>query len=123
MRDAAPFSSFEKPLSKGKRNRELDSVHLSQMEKDRILSEQKNLHEFLEKKADRAFQGEFAAQTRLSEAQAELDRKEWLRRSADIALCETGRQLESQRVGNFIKQINCLIRLKGRRAGQVKNYR
>ena len=83
----------------------------------------KNLQEFLEKKADRAFQGEFAAQTRLSEAQAELDRKEWLRRSADIALCETGRQLESQRVGNFIKQINCLIRLKGRRAGQVKNYR
>ena len=59
MRDAAPFSSFEKPLSKGKRNRELDSVHLSQMEMDRILSEQKNLHEFL---------GEFAAQTRLSEA-------------------------------------------------------
>ena len=77
MRDAEPFSSFEKPLSKGKRNRELDSVQLSQMEKDRILSEQKNLHEFLEKKADRAFQGEFAAQTRLSEAQAELDRKEW----------------------------------------------
>ena len=109
MRDAAP--------------RELDSVQLSQMEKDRILSEQKNLHEFLEKKTDPTFQGEFEAQTRLSEAQAELDRKEWLRRSADIALCEIGRQLESQRVGNFIKQINCLIRLKGRRAGQVKNYR
>ena len=48
MRDAEPFSSFEKPLSEGERNRELDSVQLSQMEKDRILSE----------KGDRAFQGE-----------------------------------------------------------------
>ena len=71
------------------------------MEKDRILSEQKNLHEFPEKKVDRAFQGKFAAQTRLSDAQAELDRKEWWRRSADIALYETGRQLESQRVGTL----------------------
>ena len=55
------------------RNRELESVQLSQMEKERILSEQKSLHEFLEKKADLPFQGVLAAQTRLSEAQAESD--------------------------------------------------
>ena len=63
----------KQPLSNSKRNRELESVQLSQMEKERILSEQKSLHEFLEKKADLPFQGVLAAQTRLSEAQAESD--------------------------------------------------
>ena len=73
-----PFSSFEKPLSKGKRIRELKSLQDSQMEKEkeRILSEQKNIHELLDKKADQAFQKQFAAQTRLFEAQAGLDRRE-----------------------------------------------
>ena len=73
-------------------------LHLSQMERRRILSQQRDIHDFLEKKADHAFQGEFAAQTRLSEAQAELDGREWERRNADLALYETGRQLESQRM-------------------------
>ena len=72
--------------SKGKRNSELGSVQLSQMEKDRILSEQESLHESLEKEAERACQGEFAAQARLSEAQAEIDRREWERGQADVAL-------------------------------------
>ena len=70
---------------KGKRYRELESVQFSQMENER-----KSFHEFLEKESDRALQGEFAAQTRLSEAQAELDRREWERRNADIALFGTG---------------------------------
>ena len=56
MRDVDSCSSFEKPLSKG--NRELECVQLSQMEKERILSEQTSFHDFFEKKADRAFQGE-----------------------------------------------------------------
>ena len=56
MRDAEPFSSFEKPLLEGERNRELDSVQLSQM----IELSNEN----------------FEAQTRLSEAQGELDRRE-----------------------------------------------
>ena len=60
---------------KGERNRELESVQLPGMAaKDYV--ELKSLHEFLEKEPDQAFRGEFAAQTRLSEAQAVLDRRE-----------------------------------------------
>ena len=47
VRDAESFSSFEKPLLKGKRNREMENVQLSQMGKERILSEQNTLHDFL----------------------------------------------------------------------------
>ena len=64
--------------------------------KERILSEQKSLHEFLEKKAGQAFQGEIAAQTRFSEAQTELDRRAWERRNGVIALYDIGLQLQSQ---------------------------
>ena len=72
--------------------------NFSQLEKEKILSEPRSNHEYLDKKADRAFQGEFAAQTRLSEAQAELDRREWEWRNADIALYETSRKLEFQKM-------------------------
>ena len=37
-RDVEPFSSSGKPLSRGKRNRHLESVQDSQMERERILS-------------------------------------------------------------------------------------
>ena len=114
------MSSFEKPVSKGKRNREMESVQLSQMEKERILSEQKSLHVYLEQKADHACQGECAARTRLSEAQAELDRRQWERRNADIALHELACS-SNPRGWNFIRQINWLIRLEGKRAGNVTN--
>ena len=50
----------------------------------------------LKKKVNELFK-ESAAHERLSEAQAEIDRKEWERRHADIPLCETCRQLESHR--------------------------
>ena len=46
------------------------------MEKERILSEQRSLHKFLQKIAHQALDGELPAQTRLSEAHAELDRRE-----------------------------------------------
>ena len=83
----------------GERDREFEIVQLSQMEKEKILSEQRSFHEYLEKGAERAFQGKFEAQKRLSEAQAEIDSREWERRNADVALCETSRQLESQENG------------------------
>ena len=73
-RDVEQFSSFGKPLSKGSRNRFVESVQDSQMERERILSEPRDIYDFLERKADHAFQGECAAQTRLSEAQSGLDR-------------------------------------------------
>ena len=46
------FSSFGTPLSIGERNRDLESVWDSQMEKERIRLEQRDIHEFLEKKND-----------------------------------------------------------------------
>ena len=95
-RDVEPFSSFGKPLSKGKRNRDLESVQDSQMERKKNFCPNKEI--FLEKKADHAFQGEFAAQARILEAQSELDRREWRIRDADITLYETGMQLQSQRL-------------------------
>ena len=52
MQDVESFSSFKGSLLKGKRNRDLESVQDSQIEKVRILSKQKGLHEFLEKRAD-----------------------------------------------------------------------
>ena len=75
----------KRSLSKGKRNRELESVHLSQIEKETSLSEQRSLHDYLDKKAERAFQEEFTAQTRLSEAEAELEKRELDRTNADVA--------------------------------------
>ena len=51
------------------------SVSLSQHEKERILSERKNLHEYLEKEAGRALQGECTAQKTFSETEVEMDRK------------------------------------------------
>ena len=84
-----------------KRNRDLENVQDSQMERERILSEQRDIHDCLEKKADHAFQGELAAQTKLSGAQSELDRREWRMQHVDRPLYETGMQLQSQRMGLF----------------------
>ena len=64
MRGNASFSSVERSLSRGRRDRDLESAH--------ILSERGRLHAYLEKKAELAFQGECAAQKRLSEATDEI---------------------------------------------------
>ena len=88
-----PFSTFEKRLSKGKRNRDLESEQDSQMEKERILSEQR--YSWLPWKDNWSFfHGDFAAQSRLSEVQSDLDRRDWKMRHADVALCETWIQLQ-----------------------------
>ena len=55
---------------------DLGSVQDSQMERKTILSEQRDIHDFLEKKAGHVFPRECAAQRRLSEAPSELDRRE-----------------------------------------------
>ena len=97
MRDVESFSRFERPLLQAKRNRELESV-CNFLPRKEFCPHRNCVHEFLEKKPDQAYQGEFAAQTRLSEAQAESDRRECEMRNADIALYETGMQLQSQRM-------------------------
>ena len=71
---------------------------LSRHEQERILSVRKHLDEYLEKEAERAFQGECVGQIRLSEAEVEMDTRRWARRNYDIALYETNQQLESQRL-------------------------
>ena len=43
VRAVESFSNVERPMLKGKRNRELQSVQRDQMEKEKILSEQKSL--------------------------------------------------------------------------------
>ena len=115
-----PFSTFEKRLSKGKRNRELESEQDSQMEKERILSEQR--YSWLPWKDNwSCFHGDFAAQSRLSEAQSDLDRRDWKMRHADVALCETGIQLQPG--GRNLYQAHQLSdqTQRKKRVGYVKN--
>ena len=57
---------------------------------------------FLERKADQAARGEYAVQTRLAEAQSELDRQELKMRCAYRALDESGIQLQSQRMELYL---------------------
>ena len=48
--DVESFPSFEKTLLKGERNLDLESVQLSQLDKERILlSEQRDIHHFLKR--------------------------------------------------------------------------
>ena len=68
--------SVERSLLRGKRDRVFGSVSSSQHEQERILSEKKNLHEYLQKEAERA-------------------RRSWERRNSDVALNETDQQHES----------------------------
>ena len=118
MRGVESFSIVERSMWKSKRNRELESVQDSQME--RILSQQKNIHDFLEKKKlIELFKENLRLRQRLSEAHAELDRREWRMRNADIVLYELACS-SNPRGWNSLTQINCLIRLKRRRAGFVK---
>ena len=83
----ASIASVEGTLSRGKRVRNLESVQ--------TLSERRNLHVYLEQKAQSAVQGECAAQRRLSEAEAH---KKLEHRNSESALFETIRELESQRL-------------------------
>ena len=83
---------MEGTLSKGKRDRDLECAE--------TLSERRNLHVYLEHKAELAVQGKSAAQRRLSEATAHMNirNKKKKQRNSDTAVCETNRELESQRL-------------------------
>ena len=68
------FSSVGRSQSKRKRDREFEGVQLSQLVKEKILFEQRRPHEYLEKEAEQAFQGEFTAQKRLSSSCSSMRR-------------------------------------------------
>ena len=90
MRGKVSVSSVEGTTSAGKRDRNLESAQ--------TLSERRNLHVHLEQKAELAVQGECAAQKRLSEAETEVDICIWKQRNSDLALYDTNRELETQRL-------------------------
>ena len=82
--------SVEETFSKGKRIRDLKRVQ--------PLSERQNLHVYIEEKAELAVGRECAAQRRLSETEADMEIRSWERKSSDMSLCETNRELKSQRL-------------------------
>ena len=95
-------------------------MQLSQQEK--ILSERRNLHEYLEKEAERAFQGYFAAQKRLSDAQAEIDRKKNGTEEMLILLFLRLADNLNPREWSSDRRTTRLIRLKGKRVGYLENW-
>ena len=100
MRGNASIASVEGTLSRGKRDRDLECAQ--------TLSERQKLHVYcvkgeismptLKRKAELAVQGECAAQKGLSEAEADVNIRNWEQRNSDIAFYETNRELESQRL-------------------------
>ena len=67
VRGIESLPSVEGTLSRGKRDQDLEGLQ--------SLSERKNLHVYLEQKAELAVQGECQAQKRLSEAEAQIGQK------------------------------------------------
>ena len=72
-----------------KRDRDVKSVQR--------LSNRQHHHDYLGRKAELAVRGESAAHRRLTE-EADLEIRRWEQKSSEIALYETRRELESQRL-------------------------
>ena len=68
------ISSVEGTLTRGRRDRDLESVQ--------TLSERRNLHAYVERKAELAVRGENLAQQRLFEAEADVEVKIWEKRNS-----------------------------------------
>ena len=83
------------------------------------MSERRNLQVCLEQKADLAVREEYAAQRRLSEAEADMEIRNWEKRSSDVALHET---IENSNLKDWscTKRINGLIRLSERICGELE---
>ena len=82
-------------------NESLASVEgtCSTRKRDRdTLPERRTPHVHLEQKAESAVQGKWATQRRTSEAEADMDIRNWEQSFLAIALYETNRDLESQRL-------------------------
>ena len=107
MRGNESFPNVERSLLKGKRDRDLETVQ--------TLSVRRNLHTYLEKKAALAFQGECAAQTRLSEAEAEMDRRKWKK---EMLILHSLKPIENLNLRDCssIRRLDGPIRLKEKRS-------
>ena len=65
------------------------------------LKDRQNLHKFMERKVDFAVRGENTAQKILSDAEVENGDQKLGQRNSDIALYETHKELESQRLSLY----------------------
>ena len=91
MRGNESLSSVEGTLSRGKRDQDLEGLQ--------TLSERRNLHVYLEQKAEWAVQGECQAQKKTIWGwSTNLTKRNWEQRCSDTALYETDRELASQRL-------------------------
>ena len=66
------------------------------VESVQTLSERQNLYVYLEQKAEMAVRGDCAGQRRRSEAEEDMEMRNWEQRISDMALYDTNRELESQ---------------------------
>ena len=84
------------------------------------LSERRNLHVYLEQKAESAVQGECAAQRRLSEAEADMYVRNWEQRNADSV-----KPIENLNLKDWscTRRINGQIRLKEKRLISSENWK
>ena len=114
MRGNALNASVEGTLSRGKRDRDLESAQ--------TLSERQHLHVYLEQKAELADQGECVAQRRFSEAEADMNIRNWEQR---ILIWPFMKPIEASNLRDWscIRQINGQIRLKVKRLIYVENWK
>ena len=80
--------SIARSHNKRKSSGDLDIVHGSQFEREKVLSEKRDPQNVSEKKAGQAFR---------ADVQSELDRQEWKPQDTDRALYESSIQIRTQR--------------------------
>ena len=90
MRGNDPVARVEESVFKGRRDHDSNSVRTSW--------DKQHLHKYLKRKAESAAREENAVPKRLSEAEADMEIGRWEVTSSAVVLCETHRELESQRL-------------------------
>ena len=93
MQGNESISSVERDFVERKRDRDSESVQ--------TLSKSRNLHVYLEQKAELAVEGECAAQKK-SEAEAEMDVRNWEQRNCDIARYENQSRTRISKIGTVV---------------------
>ena len=113
MRGNESLSSVEGTLSRGKRDQYLEGLQ--------TLSERKNLHVYLEQKAEWAVQGECQAQKKTIEAQ--IGQKEI--ENKDVLTLPLMKPIENSHLKdwNCVRRINGQIRLKEKRLIFVEGWK
>ena len=69
------------------------------------MSDEQNLHEFLERRAESAVPGEIAAQKRLSEAEADVEIRRWEQQHSEVALEKSHNQESHTRTLQEIEEL------------------